>query len=268
MSTITPCTSLSRPTEVTGRIAFETDTKNIIVYDGTNWRGYANDGASYTSNSYSASFDGTNDYIDTNNKFDFIQQTCNFSISCWVKFTDHTSTSANQAILANNYTSSQKGFYLFYDNRFPGSTPKSLRILFVAGATASIQVNNAVSDNDWFHIAATCAASGTLKLYVDGSLIGSASAPSTTTDSAYHNLVLGTALSGGTTPSFLLNGNLDEVAIFNRELTSTEVSNIGTSKLYPQFTSFYRLENNANDESGTNNGTNNGATFVTSTKPY
>ena len=95
MSTITPTTSSTRPTGVQGRIAFETDTKDIIVYDGAAWRSWENDGSfasgSFPSNSYSASFDGVNDYIDTNNKFDFIQKTCNFSITCWVKFADYTS---------------------------------------------------------------------------------------------------------------------------------------------------------------------------------
>jgi len=67
MSTITPTTSSTRPTGVQGRIAFETDTKNIIIYDGANWRGYQNDRSygtfTFTSNSYSGEFDGTADYI-------------------------------------------------------------------------------------------------------------------------------------------------------------------------------------------------------------
>ncbi len=270
MSTITPTTSSTRPTGVQGRIAFETDTKDIIVYDGAAWRSWENDGSfasgSFPSNSYSASFDGVNDYIDTNNKFDFIQQTCNFSITCWVKFTNYTSTSANQAILATNYTGSQKGLYLFYDNR---SNNKTLRTLFRAGSSSDISVNNAVSDNDWFHVAVTCAEGGTQKLYVDGSVIGSTAAPSTTTDSAYHNMTLGVALVSAVTPTYFFGGNLDEVAVFDYELTSSEIDDIrATPYSYIKYTSLYRLENNANDESGANNGTNNGATFVTSTKPY
>lgn len=270
-TTIPTTTSSTRPgSPSTGDAYFETDTKDYIIYDGASWRSYVSDGSfasgSFASNSYSASFDGVNDYIGTNNKFDFIQQTCDFSIVCWVKFTNYTSTSANQAILATNYTGSQKGFYLFYDNR---SNNKTLRTLFRAGSSSDISVNNAVSDNDWFHVAVTCAAGGTQKLYVDGSVIGSTAAPTTTTDSAYHNMTLGVALVSAVTPTYFFGGNLDEVAVFNRELTSSEIDNIrATPYSYIKYTSLYRLENNADDEAGANNGTNNGATFVTSTKPY
>lgn len=40
MSTLQTTTSSSRPSAQAGDTYFETDTKNIIVYDGTNWRGY------------------------------------------------------------------------------------------------------------------------------------------------------------------------------------------------------------------------------------
>jgi hypothetical protein len=257
MSTFSTCTSATRPGSPTdGDVLFETDTKNVIVYDGTNWRGYQNDGASFKTNSYSALFDGTNDYIDTNNKFDFIQQTCNFSITFWLKFTAYT-TDVNQFLVANSHA------YIWYDNRSSQGSPKKLRIRVLPDF--SFDVSNAISDNNWHHIAATCAAGGNIKLYRDGSQILSATAPQTNSSSSTDTLKIG-ANSNSTSP---FGGYLDEVAIFNRELTSTEVSNIvGSSKLYPQFTSFYRLENNANDETGVNNGTNNGATFVTSTKPY
>ena len=47
MSTnIQTCTTTTRPTTnlVAGDMRFETDTKNIIIWDGTNWIGYTNDG--------------------------------------------------------------------------------------------------------------------------------------------------------------------------------------------------------------------------------
>src|SRR6056300_1662496 len=91
--TITSSTLPGSPSA--GDAYFETDTKDYIIYDGTNWRSWANDGVY----SQVASFDGVGDYIDTNEKFDFIQKTCEFTVTCWVKFTDHTSTAANQFIL-------------------------------------------------------------------------------------------------------------------------------------------------------------------------
>ena len=255
-TTIPTITSITRPTSglTAGDQYFETDTKSFIIWDGTNWRSWANDGVY----SQVASFDGTNDYIDTGTKFDFIQQTCEFSITCWVKFTDHTSTANNQAILSTNYTGSQKGFYLFYDNR---GNNKTLRTLFRAGSSSDISVNNAVSDNDWFHVAVTCAAGGTQKLYVDGSVIGSTAAPSTTTDSAYYNMTLGAGLVSAVTPSYFFGGYLDEVSFFESELSSGDITSLISSHNYTGATSLYKFEGNANDSIGNNNGTNNGATF-------
>lgn len=250
----------------TGLCIFRTDSQAIEVSDGTNYLTYLNDGVlgtgTFTSNSYSVELDGTNDYIDTNNKFDFIQQTCNFSITFWLKFIDHTSTAANQYVVMSTYGGGNPGIMFWYDNR---SSAKQLRFL-LSGLGSSIDVNNGITDNNWHHIALTCADGGDQKIYRDGSLIGSQSAPSTTTSTATHNLLLGAAYN--TSIVNPINGYLDEVAIFNRELTSTEISNIISNKAYSNFSAMYRLENNANDENGVNNGTNNGATFVTSEKPY
>jgi hypothetical protein len=252
----------------TGLCIFRTDSKAIEVSDGTNYLTYNNDGtsSSYPSNSYSAFFDATNDTIDTGDKFDFIQNTCNFSVVTWVKFTDHTTTTAIQSILSTTYTSGQKGFYLFYDNRVGNNNV--LKVSFPSGTTASINVDDGITDNNWHHLAVTCAAGGTLKLYKDGTVIGSTSAPTITATTALYTMKLGSVLISGSNTNGLF-GYMDEVGVFNRELTSSEIDNIrGTSKTFTQVTSLYRLENNADDETGTNNATNNGATFVTSPKPY
>jgi len=251
----------------TGLCIFRTDSKTIEVSDGTNYLTYLNDGVlgtgTFTSNSYSVELDGTNDYIDTNNKFDFIQQTCNFSITFWLKFIDHTSTAANQFLVMSTAGGTDVGFMFWYDNR---SSAKQLRFkLNTLGS--SIDINNGITDNNWHHIALTCANGGDQKIYRDGSLIGSASTPSTSTSTATHNLLLGAALLNSSVNN-PMNGYLDEVAIFNRELTSAEIDNIINNKEYSNFVSMYRFENNADDENGVNDGTNFNATFETTEKPY
>ena len=132
--------------------------------------------------------------------------------------------------------------------------------------------NNVINDNNWHHIAATCSAGGSIKLYTDGSEIINATAPQTNSSSSNINLSIGakSANPSSNPPTVPFGGYLDEVAIFNRELTSSEIDKIRSSPYsYVGATSIYRFENNANDSVGTNNGTaNNGATFVTSEKPY
>lgn len=274
MSTITPTTSSTRPTGVQGRIAFETDTKNIIVYDGTAWRGYEADSRTLPAitNTYSLSFDGSNDYLDTGSKYDFIQQTSTFSISFWVKFTNHASTTAIQGLLSTTYTSSFKGLYVFYDNR---SGNKTLKALNSASSAVTLAVNNAITDNDWHHIGITSLSGGNFKLYRDGSEIDSLSAPATTTTSANNNLRIGRSdASGG---GHYFGGLIDEVAIFNTELSGTQINEIYNSgtpndidSLNPR--SWWRMgDSNSGTGNVTDDGvlgntaTNNGATYVSGT---
>lgn len=263
MSVLDNYTTATRPAAAsnTGLCIFNTDNDAIEVSDGTNYLTYLNDGVLgtgiFTSNSYSVELDGTNDYIDTNNKFDFIQQTCNFSMTFWLKFTDYT-TDANQFLLSNDLA------YIWYDNRSSQGSPKKLRIR--VKPDNDVGVSNAITDNNWHHIAATCSAGGSIKLYRDGSQILSATAPSTNSSSSTNNFALGTWLYAST-PS-PLRGYLDEVAIFNRELTEAEINKIIDDKDYLNFSSMYRFEGNADDENGVNDGTNYNATFETSEKPY
>ena len=191
MATIPTTTSSNRPTFANaGDAYFETDTNNYIIYDGAYWRAYEADSQTLPAitNTYSLSFDGSNDYLDTGSKYDFLQQTSTFSISFWVKFTNHASTANVQALLSTNYTGSFKGVYVFYDNR---SGNKTLKAQNAASSVVTLEVNNGITDNDWHHIGITSLSGGDFKLYKDNSLIASLSAPATTTTSANNNLKIG-----------------------------------------------------------------------------
>lgn len=223
-------------------------------------------------NTYSVDLDGTNDYIDLGNKFDFIQQTCEFTVSGWFKFDNYASTAANQGLLSSNYTGSAKGFYLIYDNRF---NTKRVRAGLYAGSTVFAEVNNGILDNNWHHIAATCAGvGGSYKLFIDGSLVNTKTAPATTTNSANATMKVGNASS---TVSAYFGGLVDEVAIFDSALTDSNISDIYNSGSPDWLTSYspvgwWRM---GDDDSGTgttitdqgsggNNGTlTNGPTFST-----
>ena len=92
MSTFSTCTSSTRPGSPTdGDVLFETDTKNVIIWDGTNWRGYQYDNLILGSltNTYSVDFDGTNDHatLGTNVLFD---TTAAFSASYWLTLDGYT----------------------------------------------------------------------------------------------------------------------------------------------------------------------------------
>jgi hypothetical protein len=247
-TTIPTTTSSTRPgSPSAGDAYFETDTKNYIIYDGANWRGYEADSQTLPAitNTNSLSFDGSNDYLDTGSKYDFIQQTSTFSISFWVKFTNHASTAAIQGLLSTTYTSSFKGLYVFYDNR---SGNKTLKVLNSASSAVTLEVNNGITDNDWHHIGITSLSGGNFKLYRDGSEIDSLSAPATTTTSANNNLRIGRSdASGG---GHYFGGLID--ALNPRSWWRMGDSNGGTGNV-------------TDDGVLGNTATNNGATYVSGT---
>ena len=86
-TTIPSITSSTRPgSPSAGDAYFETDTKNYIIYDGANWRGYESDGFPVSS-THSLAFDGTDDYVDISNASGLLNSTTAFTISFWYKTT-------------------------------------------------------------------------------------------------------------------------------------------------------------------------------------
>ena len=246
MSTITPTTSSTRPTGVQGRIAFETDTKNINVYDGANWRGYVSDGASYSfpSNSYSGEFDGVADHIDFGTSgFDY---TSNFSISGFFKQDD---AGFNTLICRRNGNNG----YIIYLN--------SGDLNFFANGT-NVNFGGSINTTSWYHFVITHTGS-TVTCYLNGSLLNSGS--TTIVSAGSINFYVGRNNISG---AYYLNGFMDEIAVFNRVLTSNEAFNIYNNKIYLGPSTLWRLENDVTDSFGTNDGTNNGVTFSTTVKPY
>lgn len=251
MSTFSTCTSTTRPSSPTdGNVLFETDTKNVIIWDGTNWRGYANDGVSnpYPSNSYSASFDGSSDYI--TGTVSGLNSLSAFSTSCWFRYQGSPAGGTTHIMLSGAGT-----WYVWLKNT------TTIQYATQGGNTKDFTIST-INDSTWYHLA-TVHDGTNATLYLNGSSLGTQtvnSVPST----AGNSFNIGRF----TTGSYYWNGYLDEVALFNRALTSSEVSNIYNNKTYLNLTALYRLENDATDETGNYDLTNNGATFVTSTKPY
>jgi CSLREA domain-containing protein len=122
-----------------------------------------------------------------------------------------------------------------------------------------IQLNSGVPLNQWMHIAATYDGNLTINVYVNGEL--KATLPlGAPLDTASSNVVL-----GHFSPAGYFDGLIDEVEVFNRELSQTEIRAIYNASFAgkcrtcttapPNMVSWYSAENNANDIFGTNNGT-------------
>lgn len=211
--------------------------------DSCDSSGYGNDGAwngdatasatvptvNFT-NPRSATFDGTGDYVSVSHNSAYAFTSGSYTISAWVKF-DTTDGSNDDVIVGKTaHATSQTGYYLvqrsgtttvdfgFYD----GAAYKT-----AAGATA-------IGTTNWAQVVGVFDDSAnTLTVYVNGTSDGSAASVTGNPQSNSDALTIGahTGVAGKA-----LDGLIDDVRIYGRALSSTEVARLGAGN-QPQTTS-------------------------------
>ena len=177
-------------------------------------------GATYTSSGKVGgcySFDGSNDSINFGNILSW-ERTDAKTFSFWAKL----NAGKDQAIFTKR--ASTRGYELHFlsDNKFRILLANSDSNRIIADTT-----NAVLTDNTWQHFVITytgsSAASG-MKIYVNGqevpltTVANTLSATSVTTDSLY--------IGKAEAYSRWIDGTLDEIGIWNRELSSTEVTKL------------------------------------------
>ncbi len=203
---------------------------------GRGLHGTASGGVSYTPgrvDAQAATFNGTNASIEFLAPVD-----TNFTLACWVK----TAATAGSGQW-------YQGMGLI-DGEVPG-VAKDFGLALV-GNKAAFGVGNAdltitsavaVNDNNWHHVCATLdTGTGAMKLYVDGTLQASGAGP-TGARTGSNKLRLGSI--GGVTG--FLNGSLDEVRIYNKILSPTEINQLAA--IGQALVASYALDGNASDSS-------------------
>lgn len=154
-------------------------------------------------------FDGKGQYAQTAGPV--VDTTGNFTVSAWVRL-DRTGNFAT-AVSQDGITSS--GFYLQYssaDNRFAFSTSEGRALSDLAPTTGTWHQLVGVHDAD----------ASTYTLYVDGKKQSTIWAQ-LTGDAANGPLAIGRAFSGGRMSDYW-PGSIDEVKVWNRALTSADVT--------------------------------------------
>lgn len=228
MSTFSTCTSTNRPPSPNdGDVLFETDTKTVIVWDGSNWYGYDYDDTTAFTNRYKLNFDGSGDYANTG----YVSGTSSgFSYSLWW---NTTNTASSITPLSNNGTGnwaswlrpSNGNFYIIFKSggtthnfypQTPGATSYS--------TTNSTGYNRNLCDGNWHNIVITFSGT-TVKVYTDGT-----EWISDTLNASYagggSQYVIGR---NGNSAGYYMNGSLDEISTFEYALTATQVANIYNS---------------------------------------
>ena len=165
-----------------------------------------------------------------------LSKTNNFSIELWLK---RSKNAASQAVLGKPLTTTTKSenYGIWLD------TSNKVRFEVGNGTNSQTVTSAAAVDTNWHHIVATFA-SGSLKLYLDGSLSASATASFSTTATNSSTLDVGRA---GTSNYY--GGSLDEIAIYGSALTATQIADHhtkGTSTPPGPATVTYSYDHNGN----------------------
>ena len=219
-------------------------------------------GSSFTNN-FSLNFDGTDDLVSAGNVLGF-ERTDAFSISAWVK----RNSSKNQMIVSKRLSS---GNLTGYSLRITNSTNQLQVQLRSAGSNRLILNGSTALDTNWNHVVLTYDGSSNisgLNVYVNGSN-DNGSTTGTLSLSILNSAEFNIGAENNNDDFF--DGNIDEVALFNSELSSTNVSTIYNSGIPGDLSSlsplsWYRFEEGSGTtatDSGTggNNGTISGATY-------
>src|SRR3989344_642295 len=159
-------------------------------------------------------FDGLNDGISISHAgaFNFSGQ---FTISAWVKINSNNNL---ERIVANWGLTGQQAFQLYYDSR----TSKAFGFELNSNSKVTSTYTSTTDPNQWYHVAGVY--DGSLqKLYLNGVLVNSktnSGAAATTTQPIYI---------GRNTSGQFFSGTIDDVAIWNRALTVSEIQTLAAS---------------------------------------
>lgn len=174
-------------------------------------------------NSKSIIFDGVDEHIVIGSVGNF-ERTTSFSISCWFK----TSSTAVEFIVSRQANSGLfPGWNIFIE---AGKIKTALINNNGTSDRLFIETNSVFNDSNWHHCVMTYDGSSNtsgLFLYLDGSL-----ASVTVITNSLSASILTSAnfqISGRDGPNVVLSGNVDEVALYDKDLSASEVTAIYNS---------------------------------------
>ncbi|KKP69846.1 hypothetical protein A2X44_05265 [candidate division CPR3 bacterium GWF2_35_18] len=232
----------------------ETASPSIDVSGNSN-NGTWNGNATYTTGKYgnSISLDGIGDYViigdPASGVLDF--NTNDFTVSAWIKNSQTLAGDDNIYGITNKYSSNNSAGWSLC---LRGGVYKGL--LLRIGASDGLQdiiptnsQNNLLSNGNWHFVAAT-RKNGIISLFIDGTLVGSATGNKSTSNSS--NQIIGNYDQTGT---YSFNGLIDEIRIYNKNLSPIEIY-----KLYnfaPSPIGYYKFDENTGTTSAYDSSSNN-----------
>ena len=191
------------------------------------WGQGAKVGSSF-SNTKSILLDGVDDYVDCGNDSS-LNLTSQITWSAWVKF-NALNNAVNYGIVSN--FDPNQGFkytFIYYPSTTSSSRKLRLRINSSSGSLSGYYDTSIDLSNDqWHHVAfsfdGTTNANG-IKVYVDGVNVNSFTASNAGIFSSSGSTLIGAYQ----TANWFANANIDEVSLYNTELSASDITSIYNS---------------------------------------
>ena len=218
-------TAIDALTPITGDVVLRASDNAVLLYNGSAWKEFQPDAGPFA-NAYSVDLDGSNDYIDCGGNVDFsftdgAGNDSAFSISAWVKL-----DSNNRARVVGKGNME----WLF------GTDADSKFSIHLWGADGTgnflaSRETSQLSTGTWHHLVVTYDGSNTaggINLYRAGSLVTMQDMSTGTyagMASQQGSLRLGQWENNGS----VMEGLIDEVSVFDYELTSSQVASLSSA---------------------------------------
>lgn len=221
------------------------ESQGNIIYDysGANATGSAVNAIATTSCKVGDCrvFNGTNAYI-TLPTSTLKLQYASMTISAWIYLTSYATGTLGPTVISNTDTD---GFALHINDGYPTVDLK------LSGGTVSQAIGSSrVPLSTWAHVAMTYDGSS-VRTYVNGALQGTAAGSGYVKNTANTNtcLFIGAEPSGCTAQGaeFYFPGRLDDVRVYSRALSSSEITRIVGAQIYNRY---FTVENVNRDGSG------------------
>jgi len=140
--------------------------------------------------------------------------TDDFTISAWIRTTDTTGAIVSRAVALGAWSPQGKTFLV-----------KDGKLAFAAGRRDVLDTGVSVNDGQWHHVVVT--GIQPLEFYVDGKLVKTGTIDNVRPDKAGHDFTVGWCSFNFPGELDGFDGDIDEVRIYNRRLSASEVSGLG-----------------------------------------